>query len=73
MAWKLDDRAWAANHALLDTYRPVGHYDVGVVIKREYDDPRNPGQKYTTVWYDMWRFVDGKADEHWDTATINAP
>jgi predicted SnoaL-like aldol condensation-catalyzing enzyme len=46
---------------------------VGVVIKREYDDPRNPGETYTTVWFDMWRFVDGKADEHWDTATINAP
>jgi predicted SnoaL-like aldol condensation-catalyzing enzyme len=45
---------------------------VGVVIRREYDDPRNPGQKYTTIWYDMWRFVDGKADEHWDTATISA-
>jgi predicted SnoaL-like aldol condensation-catalyzing enzyme len=20
----------------------------------------------------MWRFVDGKADEHWDEGTINA-
>lgn len=45
---------------------------VGVVIRREYPDPRNEGQTYTTIWYDMWRFVDGKADEHWDTATINA-
>jgi predicted SnoaL-like aldol condensation-catalyzing enzyme len=45
---------------------------VGVVARREYDDPRNPGQKYTTIWFDMWRFVNGKADEHWDTATINA-
>ncbi|MDX1563376.1 MAG: nuclear transport factor 2 family protein, partial [Gammaproteobacteria bacterium] len=46
---------------------------VGVVIRRELDDPRNPGQTYTTIWFDMWRFVDGKADEHWDTATVNAP
>jgi len=23
---------------------------------------------YTTTWFDMWRFVDGKADEHWDPA-----
>ena len=45
---------------------------VGVVIKREYPDPRNPGQNYSTIWFDMWRFVDGKADEHWDTATVNA-
>jgi predicted SnoaL-like aldol condensation-catalyzing enzyme len=45
---------------------------VAVIIRREYPDPRNPGQNYTTIWVDMWRFVDGKADEHWDTATINA-
>jgi predicted SnoaL-like aldol condensation-catalyzing enzyme len=46
---------------------------VAVIIRREYPDPRNPGQNYTTIWVDMWRFVDGKADEHWDTATIAAP
>jgi predicted SnoaL-like aldol condensation-catalyzing enzyme len=45
---------------------------VGVVIRRELPDPRNEGQTYTTIWVDMWRFVDGKADEHWDTALINA-
>jgi len=36
-------------------------------------DPRNPGQTYTTTHFDMWRFVDGKADEHWDEAAVNAP
>jgi predicted SnoaL-like aldol condensation-catalyzing enzyme len=36
-------------------------------------DPRNPGQFYTTTHFDMWRFVDGKADEHWDEGAINAP
>src|SRR5205814_6539639 len=25
--------------------------------------------KHTTTWFDMWRFKDGKADEHWDPAT----
>jgi predicted SnoaL-like aldol condensation-catalyzing enzyme len=35
-------------------------------------DPRNPGQTYTTTHFDMWRFVDGKADEHWDEGAINA-
>jgi len=25
---------------------------------------------YTTTWFDMWRFKDGKADEHWDPATL---
>ena len=24
------------------------------------------GNAYTTTWFDMWRIVDGKADEHWD-------
>jgi len=24
---------------------------------------------YTSTWFDMWRFVDSKADEHWDPAT----
>ncbi|MGH9647806.1 MAG: nuclear transport factor 2 family protein [Bryobacteraceae bacterium] len=35
-------------------------------------DPRNPGQTYTTTHFDIWRFVDGKADEHWDEGQINA-
>jgi predicted SnoaL-like aldol condensation-catalyzing enzyme len=35
-------------------------------------DPRNPGKTYTTTHFDMWRFVAGKADEHWDEAAINA-
>jgi predicted SnoaL-like aldol condensation-catalyzing enzyme len=46
---------------------------VTVVIPREYDHPVNKGQKYSTTWFDMWRFVDGKADEHWDPATITPP
>jgi predicted SnoaL-like aldol condensation-catalyzing enzyme len=25
-------------------------------------------KSYTTTWFDMWRFKDGKADEHWDPA-----
>ena len=28
---------------------------------------------YSTTWFDTWRFVDGKADEHWDPATIPPP
>jgi predicted SnoaL-like aldol condensation-catalyzing enzyme len=42
---------------------------VVVSYVRERDDPKNAGQKYTTTWFDMWRFKDGKADEHWDPAT----
>lgn len=31
------------------------------------------GKTYSTTWFDTWRFVDGKADEHWDSATIAPP
>ncbi|HEY4906473.1 MAG TPA: nuclear transport factor 2 family protein [Candidatus Acidoferrum sp.] len=27
------------------------------------------GDEYTTTWFDMWRILGGKADEHWDPAT----
>jgi predicted SnoaL-like aldol condensation-catalyzing enzyme len=46
---------------------------VGVVFRMEYDDPRKPGAKYTTISYDQWRIVDGRADEHWDTALLSPP
>lgn len=44
---------------------------VGVVFRAEYDDPRKPGSKYTSISYDQWRIVDGRADEHWDTAMLD--
>jgi predicted SnoaL-like aldol condensation-catalyzing enzyme len=46
---------------------------VTVLWPRTYPDPRNPDETYSTSWFDTWRFVDGKADEHWDPATIAAP
>lgn len=46
---------------------------VTVASRSERPDPRNPGQTYTTTHFDMWRFVDGKADEHWDEGTIPVP
>jgi len=46
---------------------------VAVATRAELPDPRNPGQTYTTTHFDMWRFVDGKADEHWDEGRINPP
>ena len=42
---------------------------VTVAFVRELKDPKDPSKTYTTTWFDMWRFVDGKADEHWDGAT----
>jgi predicted SnoaL-like aldol condensation-catalyzing enzyme len=45
---------------------------VGIVFRMEYDHPNKPGQKYTTIWYDQWRVVDGRVDEHWDTSQLAA-
>lgn len=41
---------------------------VTVAIVREEKDPKDPAKTYTTTWFDTWRIVDGKADEHWDSA-----
>lgn len=43
---------------------------VVVATVRELPDPDRAGKTYTTTWFDMWRIQDGKADEHWDGATI---
>ena len=40
-----------------------------VTQPRTNKDSKDPTKTYTTTWFDMWRFVDGKADEHWDPAT----
>lgn len=48
-----------------------GEY-VTMSFVREYDDPAEPGKKYTTTWFDMFRFVDGKIAEHWDSAMKGA-
>jgi predicted SnoaL-like aldol condensation-catalyzing enzyme len=45
-----------------------GDYVV-VITPRVVKDPKDPTKTYTTSWFDMWRFADGKADEHWDGAT----
>ena len=46
-----------------------GDYVV-IITPRTLKDPKDPTKTYTTSWFDMWRFVDGKADEHWDGATL---
>ncbi len=43
---------------------------VVVLIQREMPYADNPEETYTTTWFDAWRFVDGKADVHWDPATL---
>jgi predicted SnoaL-like aldol condensation-catalyzing enzyme len=46
---------------------------VTVSFVREQKDPNDSSKTYTTTWFDMWRFKDGKADEHWDPATLPVP
>ena len=43
---------------------------VTVSYVRELPEPKDPSKKYTTTWFDMWRFKDGKADEHWDPMAL---
>lgn len=43
---------------------------VTVMAVRTMKYADDPTKSYTTTWYDTWRFVDGKADEHWDPATL---
>jgi predicted SnoaL-like aldol condensation-catalyzing enzyme len=49
-----------------------GEY-VTVLAVREMKYADDPSKSYTTTWFDTWRFVNGKADEHWDPATLPAP
>ena len=46
---------------------------VTVLMVREYPYADDKTKSYTTTWFDTWRFVNGKADEHWDPATLPAP
>jgi len=43
---------------------------VTILTRRIVPYADDPSQIYTTTWFDTWRFVDGKADEHWDPATL---
>ena len=43
---------------------------VTILTRRIMPYADDPSQSYTTTWFDTWRFVDGKADEHWDPATL---
>jgi predicted SnoaL-like aldol condensation-catalyzing enzyme len=43
---------------------------VTVAFVREQKDPKDPSKTYTTTWFDQWRILNGKADEHWDGALL---
>jgi predicted SnoaL-like aldol condensation-catalyzing enzyme len=46
---------------------------VTLAFVHEEEDPRTPGKKYTTTWFDMFRVKDGKIVEHWDGDRIKPP
>ncbi|MEO6041941.1 MAG: nuclear transport factor 2 family protein [Croceibacterium sp.] len=46
---------------------------VTVLTVRPLPYADDPTKTYTTTWFDTWRFVDGKADEHWDPMALAAP
>ncbi len=43
---------------------------VTVLMPITLPHPSDKEKTYTTTWFDTWRFVDGKADEHWDPAKL---
>jgi predicted SnoaL-like aldol condensation-catalyzing enzyme len=43
---------------------------VTVAFVREHRNPKDSTKTYTTTWFDQWRIVNGKADEHWDGALL---
>lgn len=45
---------------------------VSMFFRRDCQDPRNPGQMYTTTWFDMFRVENGLVAEHWDYGTVRA-
>lgn len=44
---------------------------VTIASVRTLQDPQDPSKTHTSTWFDMFRFVDGRADEHWDCATLD--
>ena len=44
-----------------------------LMMDRKVDDPASPGHQYVYEHFDMVRYADGKAWEHWDDAMKDAP
>ena len=57
------------NHIVAPLVAILGEGDMVVLaFARENPDPKNPGQKYSTTWFDMFRIENGRIAEHWDPA-----
>jgi len=44
---------------------------VTLAFVQQGTDPKDPGKKYTTIWFDMFRVANGQIVEHWDSAAKN--
>lgn len=42
---------------------------VVLAFVQELPDPKEPGKKYTSTWFDKFRIENGLIAEHWDAAT----
>jgi predicted SnoaL-like aldol condensation-catalyzing enzyme len=67
--WELADRWLTARYIQHNPNAASGRDGVVAFFTRVLKDAKDPTKTYTTSSFDMWRFVDGKADEHWDGAT----
>jgi predicted SnoaL-like aldol condensation-catalyzing enzyme len=45
-----------------------GNLVVLVFVRELAADPKDPAERYTTTWFDMFRLEGGKIAEHWDPA-----
>jgi predicted SnoaL-like aldol condensation-catalyzing enzyme len=65
---------WAKPQAVSDSIKSqvvaiVAEGDLVVIsFVSERIDPNDPGKKYTTTWFDMFRIENGKIAEHWDSS-----
>lgn len=52
----------------------VAEGDLVVQVRmQQYAHPIRAGDTYTTTWFDMFRFADGRLVEHWDPALRPSP
>ncbi len=65
----------------LPQVEPIDYIDnlVSIMAEKDYvtmsiqvvlPNPNEPGETYTTTWFDMYRLEDGLIAEHWDYGTL---
>jgi len=44
---------------------------VSIAMPAKFKDLRDPSKYYSTTWFDLYRIVDGKVVEHWDSMVMD--